>query len=136
MQPLFLDTSYLLALELADDGNHGVAIKHWSEIVANLPPLITTSYIFSELVTFFNSRGLHDKAIKFGRSLLRSQSVTLIHVDETLFHQGWIYFEKHRDKKYSLTDGISFLVMQKNSITDALTFDKHFDQAGFRTIPS
>jgi uncharacterized protein len=135
MQTLFLDTSYLLALELADDGNHGAAVKHWSEIVANLPPLITTSYVFSETVTFFNSRGLHDKAVKLGHSLLRSQSVTLTHVDEMLFHQGWIYFESHRDKRYSLTDCISFLVMQKNSITDALTFDKHFDQAGFRAIP-
>ncbi len=137
MQPLlFLDTSFLLALELADDGNHGAAIEHWKENVAKLPSLITTSFVFSEVVTFFNTRGLHDKAVKLGHSLLRSQSVTLTHVDENLFHQGWIYFEKHRDKKYSLTDCISFLVMQKNSITDALTFDKHFEQAGFRVIPS
>jgi uncharacterized protein len=135
MDSLFLDTSYLLALELADDGNHGAAVKHWSEIVVNLPPLITTSYIFSEVVTFFNSRGLHNKAVKLGHSLLRSQSVTLSHVDEMLFHQGWIYFEKYRDKKYSLTDCISFLVMQKNSIKYALTFDKHFEQAGFKAIP-
>lgn len=135
MESLFLDTSYLLALELADDGNHGAAVKYWSEIVANLPPLITTSYVFSEVVTFFNSRGLHDKAVKLGLSLLRSQFVNIIHVDEAIFHQGWIYFQQHRDKKYSLTDCISFLLMQKNSITNALTFDKHFEQAGFMIIP-
>ncbi|MCC6125331.1 MAG: PIN domain-containing protein [Pirellulales bacterium] len=135
MESQFLDTSFLLALELADDGNHQAAIKYWSENVAKLPPLVTTSYVFSETVTFFNSRGFHEKAVSLGRSLLQSRRLNLIHVEESLFHQGWIFFEKHRDKRYSLTDCISFLVMRKQQIQEVLTFDRHFEQAGFRMAP-
>ena len=64
-----------------------------------------------------------------------SETVELIHVDETLFQLGWEYFRRHADKRYSLTDCISFVVMTNRQINDALTFDKHFVQAGFKKIP-
>ena len=35
------------------------------------------------------------------------------------------------DKEWTLTDCISFVVMQREGITDALTADHHFEQAGF-----
>ena len=60
MRPLFIDTGYLLALELAHDQNHSMAKQHWQSLLDALPPLITTSYVFDETVTFFNSRGDHE----------------------------------------------------------------------------
>jgi hypothetical protein len=36
-----------------------------------------------------------------------------------------------RDKDWPLTDCISFVVMADEEITDALTGDRHFEQAGF-----
>jgi predicted nucleic acid-binding protein len=38
------------------------------------------------------------------------------------------------DKTYSLCDAVSFILMQQRGITDALTTDRHFDQAGFRRL--
>jgi len=131
----FVDTSYLLALELANDQNHSTALLHWKQISSSLPRLVTTSYIFDELITFFNSRGLHTKAVSMGNMLLRSPSVHFVHVDEPLFYEGWTYFQKHADKEYSLTDCISFVVMQQQGIMTAFTFDRHFLQAGFMKIP-
>lgn len=101
----------------------------------SLPPLITTSYVFDEIVTFFNSRDRHDKAVEIGKNLLESTRIELIHVDDELFHIGWQYFLKHRDKTYSLTDCISFAVMKQRGIKAALAFDKHFIQAGFNNLP-
>lgn len=135
MEPVFLDTGYLLALELASDQNHEAAARHWRQASGKLPPLVTTSYVFDEVVTFFNGRGHHGKAAQVGSSLLRSPSVDLVHVDESLFDEGWRYFLRHADKTYSLTDCVSFIVMSRRGITAAFAFDKHFTQAGFAREP-
>src|SRR2546421_452520 len=117
MSAVFLDTAYLLALELVNDQNHQTAIQHWQQVITKLPPWVTSSYVFDEVVTFFNSRGYHAKAVQVGSMLLRSPSVQMIYVDEPLFHEGWSYFQRYQDKDYSLTDCISFVMMQKFGIT-------------------
>ena len=135
MSRVFLDTSYLLALELAKDQNHRAAKQHWQSIIQSLPSFVTTSYVFDEVVTYFNSRGHHAKAVHVGNNLLASSSVELVHVDEALFHEGWRYFQQHQDKDYSLTDCVSFIVMKRFGASTAFTFDDHFVQAGFNRQP-
>ncbi len=85
MNAVFVDTGYLLALEITNDQNHQAATRHWQGVVTTLPRLVTTSYVFDEVVTFFNSRGYHAKAIQVGNNLLQSPSVQFIHVDTALF---------------------------------------------------
>ncbi len=131
MNTVFVDTGYLLALELANDRNHLAAVRHWEKAKQNLPLLVTTSCVFDEVVTFFNGRGRHDKAVAVGSRLLHSRSVRLLYVDEALFHAGWQYFQQYQDKDYSLTDCISFVVMQQMQLVVAYAFDHHFIQAGF-----
>lgn len=135
MATIFLDTGYIIALEAADDQNHKAASNHWHSLPKPLPRLITTSYIFDEIVTFFNSRNRHAKAIDIGERLLSSPSTQFVHVDEALFFDAWKLFKQRKDKSYSLTDCISFLVMRKLGSEEALSFDKHFLQEGFRILP-
>lgn len=135
MREYFLDSGYLVALELRRDQNHSLARKHWDKLKEALPRLITTDYVFDEVVTYFNNRGWNAKAVQLGQSLMESPSISLIHVDEDLFAESWRYFQQHDDKTFSLTDCISFVVMRKLGLTTALTFDKHFRQAGFQTEP-
>ncbi|MEM7738227.1 MAG: PIN domain-containing protein [Deinococcota bacterium] len=125
----------MLALEFARDQHHQAARNHWRKLIANTPTIITTSYIFDEVVIFLNSRGFHTRAKVVGHRLLSSPAVTLIHINPELFYEGWQYFQYHDDKLYSLTDCISFVVMSKYGITQALSFDQHFVQAGFITLP-
>ena len=135
MTPVFLDTSYIIALEAADDQHHEEASRHWQSLTVALPSLVTTSYVLDEVVTFFNSRNRHAKAIEIGSRLLSSSSVQFVHVDEVLFYEGWQYFKQHPDKTYSLTDCISFVLMERLGIRTALAFDRHFVQAGFEKLP-
>lgn len=135
MTTVFLDTSYIVALEITDDQYHSQALNYWQSLLSGAPQLVTTSFILDEVATFFNSRNHHSKAVEVGNNLLSSLSVNFIHVQKNLFEQGWNYFVKHADKAYSLTDCISFVVMQQLEIQVALTFDKHFDQAGFAKLP-
>ena len=59
----------------------------------------------------------------------------MVHVNESLLMEAWYYFERHNDKRYSLTDCISFIVMLKYNIRTAYAFDRNFVQAGFSIEP-
>jgi uncharacterized protein len=131
----FLDTGFLIALESLDDRHHKTAQAFWQDFLLNHSNLISTSYVLDEVVTFFNAHGQHAKAVQIGRLLLTSTLIDLVHVDQTLFLEGWRLLEHHRDKRYSLTDCVSFALMKRRKIKIALAFDKHFTQAGFQIAP-
>jgi len=131
----FLDTSYILSLEIKNDSAHQQVIQNWATLGISGTFLVTTTYVFDEVVTFFNSRNLHYKAVEVGNRLLESKDIELIEIDQILFNQGWQFFQKHKDKSYSLTDCLSFIVMQEREIVTALTLDNHFRQAGFQILP-
>ena len=135
MTSAFLDTGYLIALEAADDQYHEAALGHWEHLTKSLPSLVTTSYVVAEVVTFFNTRNQHAKAVEIGDRLMHSPSVRMVHVDEPLFHEAWRYLVQHSDKSYSFTDCISFVLMGRLGIDTALSFDRHFVQAGFEKLP-
>jgi predicted nucleic acid-binding protein len=97
--------------------------------------LVTTSFVVDEIVTFLNARRKHAEAVSIGNLLITNQNVELMQVDDALFMEGWDYFVRHADKTYSLTDCISFVVMEQRGLRQALTFDQHFVQAGFECLP-
>lgn len=135
MQPVFLDTSYLLALELSKDQHHAKAAQYQLSLVDNQPPIVTSSFVLEEIATFLNSRGFHAQAVAVGNQILYSLDIQIVYVEEILFERSWKFFQQHSDKKYSLTDCTSFVIMKDLQISRALTFDKHFVQAGFKTLP-
>lgn len=135
MTSLFLDTSYLIAVENADDQHHKAASAHWASLLKSPRRLVTRSYVLVEVVTLLNNRRSHSKAVELGNNLLSSRIFNVVHVNEELFYEAWRYFQKYKDKRYSLTDCVSFVLMKKLEITEALTFDKHFVQAGFVKLP-
>lgn len=135
MKTAFVDTSYLIALELQTDQDHKAAKTHWETYREKDQLLVTTSCIFDELVTYLMSRNKHDKAVDVGEKLLLSSAFHLIHIDDDLFNLGWDRFKSRPDKSFSLTDCISFVTMELSEIQTVLTFDKHFSQAGFQVLP-
>jgi predicted nucleic acid-binding protein len=133
---VFVDTGYLLALERRTDENHRRALEHWRSLRGQgLPRLVTSTYVFDEVVTYLNSRGLHTSAVKMGKRLLESSSVELVRVGDDIFHAAFGLFEERPDKRYSLTDCVSFVLMRERGISVALAFDRHFEQEGFVREP-
>jgi predicted nucleic acid-binding protein len=66
---------------------------------------------------------------------LRANSDTVIFpATEQLLQEGIDFYAQRPDKEWSLTDCISFVVMTREQITDALTGDRHFEQAGFNAV--
>ncbi len=62
------------------------------------------------------------------------ENTTLIEPDPALWRRGLALYRTRPDKACSLTDCISFIVMTDHGLTDALTGDHHFEQAGFRAL--
>jgi predicted nucleic acid-binding protein len=128
-------TGYLIALESADDQHHDAAIRHWNEFIRQRPELVTTSFVLDEVVTFFVTRGRHAKGVEIAERLLQSSSVQVEHVNEELFLAAFEFLKTRRDKGFSRTDCVSFVLMDRFSIRGDLAFDGHFEQAGFTRLP-
>jgi predicted nucleic acid-binding protein len=72
--------------------------------------------------------------VTFIDDLRRQSKFLIIPPTQQLFDAGFELYRKRPDKNWSLTDCISFTVMQERSITEALTGDHHFEQAGFAAL--
>jgi predicted nucleic acid-binding protein len=63
-----------------------------------------------------------------------SPRVRIIPLDSRLLNRGLERMAARPGKDWSLTDCISFVVMENENITEALTADRHFEQAGFTAL--
>ena len=70
----------------------------------------------------------------FITSLEKDPAITIAAIDPELLRRGLRRYDERPDKTWSLTDCVSFVVMEDHGLTDALTGDHHFEQAGFRAL--
>ena len=131
MTPVFADTSYYVAFLNARDSAHELA----TEIASGLEStVVTTSWVLAELANALSSLPLRELFGVWYERLHRDRKVLILPPTLEEFDKGIELYVRHRDKEWSLTDCISFLVMKEQGIQDALTTDHHFDQAGFRAL--
>ena len=134
---IFIDTSALIAYYNADDRHHGEALEIMRKIESGEVPLTRfyiTDYIFDETITFMECvLKSHRLALDVGEALLSSPFTTMLRIDEKCFKDAWSRFAEI--KRVSFTDCSSFAVMEKYGVTHAFTFDRHFKEAGFKSLP-
>jgi predicted nucleic acid-binding protein len=131
---LFIDTGYLVALVNAADQHHPRAIALGIELATGSATFLTTHAILLEIGSIFAKSPLRSYALRILDVLVRDPNVTVIAVDAALYERGLALFRARMDKDWSLTDCLSFTVMTEYKITEALTYDEHFEQAGFRPL--
>ena len=131
MTPVFLDTSFLIALTAADDAHHSVALV-WQRAVK--APLLTTEYVLLEFLDALVSETGRQLAASSVEAMRRHSGITIVAASTPLFDAGLALYSQRIDKIWGITDCISFVVMHQHQITDALTSDHHFEQAGFTSL--
>jgi predicted nucleic acid-binding protein len=131
MRPVFADTGFFLALINPRDQYHLPATELNCQLKS---PLVTTAWVLLEFANAISASRARDR---FGSVLgrLRSEAdVSIIDPQPELFDSGCQLYISRPDKDWSLTDCISFVVMSRENLTDALTADRHFEQAGFNRL--
>jgi len=131
MKPVFADTSYYVAFLSGADEWHDRAIE-WSEKL--LGRHVVTEYVLVELGSALSNVQDRHLFVPFVRHLLADAETLFVPASNTLLHSGLDLFARRPDKDWSLVDCISFLVMKQRRVTDALTTDRHFEQAGFKAL--
>jgi predicted nucleic acid-binding protein len=109
----------------------------YRQAIAQSRVLVTTNYVISELLPLLASRRdfARQEIIAFMKSLRLSPYVEILHIDPSLDDETWQMAEKYIDKEWSWVDMSSFVVMRRLGLTEALTTDHHFTQAGFTRLP-
>lgn len=126
----FADTFYFMALLNRKDSAHSAAKTHSS----GSGGILTTEWVLTELADAMCSRRERQKCVDLYQVLRSNPDVETIPASSDLFIRGMELFAARSDKDWSLTDCISFVVMEERGIADALTGDHHFEQAGFRAL--
>lgn len=131
MTPVFADTAYWYGLLIRNDQWHEAAVRAAAEIGGR--PIVTTEMVFAELLNAVSRLGTGsraDAAAKI-RELQRDPNVTVIEQTAAQFEAALSHYELRLDKRWGITDCASFRAMTAAGITDALTSDRDFVQAGF-----
>jgi predicted nucleic acid-binding protein len=128
-RPIFIDTSYILALANTADKYHERAYA--ASLLAQ-PPFITTEAVLTEIGNAFSR--IRWRALGFAiiNDLRTDPNIETVPVDATFFDRAVELYGSRSDKEWGLTDCISFVVMQERGLTHVLTTDQHFAQAGFQ----
>lgn len=128
MSERFTDSFVFLAMLNPQDRRHAAAVK---SLNASRQPLVTTAWVMTELADGLSRAATRALFITLEQRLRNDPRVTIIGPDERVFEAGLDLYRRRPDKDWSLTDCISFVVMRERGITEALTGDHHFEQAGF-----
>ncbi len=127
----FIDTLFVVALINRRDRYHEQATE-----MADLyegQPLLTTEGVLLEIGNAL-ARGHKGEAVEVIQGFLLSEDVEVVRLTPALFDRAFALYQSHQDKEWGLIDCISFIVMGDAGAAEALTFDKHFVQAGFRAL--
>jgi len=130
VKPVFADTFFFLAALNPRDAAHNAAIQ-WSREHNRVR--VTTAWVLTEVADAMardnREAFLHLLDLVRNSALFRFTEAT-----PATFDRGVALYRQRPDKAWSLTDCISIVVMQDEGLTEALTGDRHFEQAGFTSL--
>lgn len=133
MNPVFADTAYYIAAVIPRDEFHEAAVRASHALRRSV---VTTEFVLIEVGNWLSRSSSRGRYVRLFEAIEADADTTVIPADHALFVQGVELYRQRPDKDWSLTDCISFVVMTHHDLREALTADRHFEQAGFRALLS
>jgi predicted nucleic acid-binding protein len=131
MKQVFADAFYYIALLNPSDRFHFATVQAAQNLTFTL---VTTSWVLVEVADALSAPTVRDRTHRFLRHVLDDPGTLVIKDHQPWYDRGMDLYGERLDKSWSLTDCISFAVMTEKGISDALTGDHHFVQAGFQIL--
>ncbi|MCK4659123.1 MAG: type II toxin-antitoxin system VapC family toxin [Phycisphaerae bacterium] len=131
MKACFADTYFYLALLNPKDDAYEAVLRLNRELTM---PMVTTAWILTEVGDALAAPAHRPIFLELLSVLQGDPEVVIVPPCQELFDRGVEFFGHRLDQRWSLTDCISFVVMEERGIHDALTGDHHFEQAGFHAL--
>ncbi len=131
---IFLDTSFAIALSFITDRHHEQARVLTAKMRQSNTSLITTRAVIIEILNTLAKERYRKGAVNLINSLEADPDITIVPITEDLYNKALKLYKMRVDKEWGITDCISFIVMEEYGLTEALTADKHFQQAGFHAL--
>lgn len=131
MKTVFADAGYWIAILNPADDLHVKAVRVSNTL--NPFQIVTSEMIFTEVLNSFSKREsvFKQAAAKFVKQSFDNPKIEVIPQTSDLFYRSLYLYEQRADKAWSHTDCASFGIMQQRNLLEALTHDRHFEQAGF-----
>jgi len=133
-QPVYLDTAYINALINTRDQWHEAAIRWERKLATDRRRLITTEFVLVEIADGLAAVRFRLHAGQVIAALQASALVEITPASSDLFTAALELYRSRADKDWGLTDCASFIAMRERTLSEALTTDEHFRQAGFRAL--
>ena len=134
MTKVFLDTSYAVALSSHSDENHERAVELAEELEISNADLVTTRAILLEIGNALSKQRHRAAAVKLLTALENDPKVEIVPASDDLYRRAFEIYRDRSDKEWGLIDCMSFVVMSDQGLTEVLTADNHFRQAGFHVL--
>ncbi len=135
MKGVFVDTAGWMALADGSDPQHEAARAARDEWLRQGGILISTDYVMDETLTLIRIRLGLKAAAGWWDQVEASSRLRWEWIDPSRAEKARRWFFRWSDKQFSFTDCTSFVVMRELRLHQALTGDKHFQQAGFEMLP-
>lgn len=136
MLPLtvFLDTSFVVALENNRDPHHKRAKKLDSKLLKQKANLLLHAGILLEIGDGYARLDRRKKGIGLLTKFDQEDGYRIAPITDALLRAAQQLYRDRDDKEWGLTDCISFVLMKQERVEEALTADIHFRQAGFKAM--
>lgn len=133
MGDIFVDTSGWACWLDQSQPFHAETVRLVDEVTQQGHALVTTSHVLLELTALLTSplRMPKPMQIQLLSDLRRNQAAIVVPIDVAIDSDAWDLWANRADKEWSLVDCASFVVMAQRKLTQAITTDHHFEQAGF-----
>jgi len=125
----FADTSFWIALSSRRDQYHSRAVEWHEFVVRSGSKIVTTEAILWEWLNALSDPTTRGVVVEGYRRAHRDVDVQVVPFQPELVDAAVALYGARPDKGWSLTDCFSFVVMAQRGITEALTTDRHFEQA-------